>query len=502
MKWLDAFMDRFTMYRLLLYYLILLLFAAIILSAFGLIHYQPLDILFCSLLLTATCWLSNKLFAFVFEAPTNVESPLITALILALIISPSHNSSGFIFMIAAGGLAMASKYILAVKKRHIFNPAAIAVALTSFGAGDAASWWVGTVWMLPFVLVGGILLTRRIRRSKMVVWFALTAIIATAALAILNGTNAYTAAQKEILNSALFFMAFVMLTEPLTSPTTKTKQSWYAIIIGLLFPPQIQLAGIYSTPELTLLIGNVFSYLIGPRVKTYLHLKERVRLSPDSIDFIFTPEDKFSYKAGQFVELTLQHPETDSRGARRYFTLASSPTEQDVQFGIKFYKPGSSFKRALLELKNETPIIAAQVGGDFILPEDSKQKIVFIAGGIGVTPFRSMIKYLIDTKQSRPITLLYSAKNQADLVYREVFEQASTQLGINVFYFVDGNTAMPPVHNGRLNESVIKKVVPDIEDSLFYISGPHGMVVATEEQLRNLGVAESHIKKDFFSGYA
>jgi ferredoxin-NADP reductase len=502
MKWIDALMDRFTMYRLLLYYLILLLVCAMLLSAFGLIHYHPLDILFCSLLLTAVCWISNKLFAFVFEAPTNVESPFITALILALIISPSHDTNGLVFMTAAGGLAMASKYILAINRRHFFNPAAIAVTLTSVGAGDAASWWVGTAWMLPFVLAGGIVLTRRIRRNNMVLWFIAAALVITTVLSIFNNADIYTALQREVLSSGLFFMAFVMLTEPLTSPTTKTKQTWYAIIIGALFPPQINLAGVYSTPELTLLVGNVFSYIVGPRIKTHLRLKNRIQLSHDSMDFVFTPERAFPYKPGQYMEFTFQHPKTDSRGARRYFTLASSPTEQDLQLGIKFYEPGSSFKKSLLELTDATPIVAAQLGGDFTLPEDPKQKIVFIAGGIGITPFRSMIKYLIDTKQPRNITLLYSAKTTDDLVYREVFEQAREQLGMQVLYFVESGGDKAPIFTGRINESIIAKVVPDLMDTLFYISGPHGMVAGIEEQLRHLKIPDNHIKKDFFSGYA
>lgn len=490
------------MYRLLLYYLIFLLLCALGLSAVGIIHYQPFDILLGSLYLTAVCWAANKVFAYVFNAPTNVESPLITALILALIISPTHTTNGLVFLTAAAGLATASKYILAINKRHLFNPAAIAVVLTSFAAGDAASWWVGTASMLPFVLAGGVLLVRRIRRSKMVLWFIATVVIVTAMLASVSGADVMVTTQNELLHSALFFMAFVMLTEPLTSPSTKQKQIWYAILVGALVPPEVHIATIYSTPELALVVGNVFSYALGPRVKTYMRLKQRTKLSRDSIDFAFTPEHPFAYKAGQYMEFTFQHPKTDSRGARRYFTLASSPTEPEVHLGLKFYQLGSSYKRELLKIDEKMPLVAGQIGGDFTLPDDPNQKIVFIAGGIGITPYRSMIKYLLDTKEKRQITLLYAARTPEDIVYRDVFEQAERELGIHAYYVVDNGGGNAPFYTGHIDKAFIQKVVPDLESSLFYVSGPHGMVVGIEETLRRLKVPSGHIKKDFFSGYA
>ena len=499
--WLDAFLDRITMYRLLLYYLIGLELAAFGLAAVGVLHFSPLDIAFSAAYLTAVCWVSNKVFGYAFDAPTNVESPYITALILALIISPSHDTPGLMFLTAAGGLAIASKFILAIRHRHIFNPAAIAVILTSYGAGDAASWWVGTASMLPFVLVGGVLLVRRTRRTEMVLWFIGAALLATTAYGLLAGQNATTLLEQEILNSALFFAGFVMLTEPLTSPTTRGKRTWYSLLVGAIIPPQFAIAGTYIAPEVALAVGNIFTYIVGPRAKSFLHLTKRAKLSADSMDFVFTPERPFAYQAGQYMEFTLQHPHTDSRGARRYFTLASSPTEPDVRVGLKFYDPGSSFKRELLKADGQTPIIAGQLGGDFTLPADAARKLVFIAGGIGITPFRSMVKYLLDTGQQRDVTLIYSARSGGDIVYRDVFEAARSQLHAKIYYLVGNTNVKPPFYPASITAQTLKRLAPDA-GSLFYVSGPHGMVVDAEKALRENGVPPLHIKKDFFSGYA
>jgi ferredoxin-NADP reductase len=205
------------------------------------------------------------------------------------------------------------------------------------------------------------------------------------------------------------------------------------------------------------------------------------------------------------MEWTLPHAKTDARGNRRYFTLASSPTEQDMRIGVKFYKRSSSYKRALLKITNETPIVAAQISGDFVLPKDNTEKLVFIAGGIGVTPFRSMIKYLIDTKETRPITLLYSARTADDFAYRDVFEQARRELGLHTVYVTTGKGAdNTGAHSrsGRINAEMIKREVPDYAECHFYISGTQAMVTAMRDALAELNVPKHHIKIDYFSGYA
>src|SRR5260370_1410080 len=120
------------------------------------------------------------------------------------------------------------------------------------------------------------------------------------------------------------------------------------------------------------------------------------------------------------MEFTLAHPHSDSRGNRRYFTLASSPTENLVHLGIRFYDQGSSFKQAMFQMNGKTQFVAAQIAGDFTLPTDPSQKLVFIAGGIGITPFRSMLKYLLDTHQRRDIVMFYANRRVDEIVYKDV----------------------------------------------------------------------------------
>ncbi len=157
MNFIDRFLNNITTYRLTLYYLLGLVCAAVVLSFFHLIPQNPVAIIFSSTLFVAVCFLINKVCAWICKAPTNVESTFITALILSLIIEPvfPSNVQGAALLVFVATVAVVSKYLLAVHRRHIFNPAAFGAAAALL-VGGGASWWVGgNVPLLFFVLIGG-----------------------------------------------------------------------------------------------------------------------------------------------------------------------------------------------------------------------------------------------------------------------------------------------------------------------------------------------------------
>ena len=500
---IDYMLDRITMYRLLIYVLSGLVGIAAILAYFKLLHFSPLSLLLSTAFLLIMCWAMNTVFSYIFTVPTNIESASITALILALIVNPASSPTTFQFLGWAAILAMASKYILAINKKHLFNPAAIAVVITSFVLGESASWWIGTASMLPFVLLGGLLITHKLRQKDMVLSFCLAAIITICLVSLVQGNSILTAVEQSLLQSPLFFLAFVMLTEPLTAPPTRKLRRYYAILTGVLFFPQLHIGPLYSAPELALVVGNIFSYAVSPKQKVLLTLRRKIKAAPDIVDFVFKPSQKLAFMPGQYMEFTLAHPRTDSRGNRRYFTLASSPTENDVHLGIRFYEKSSSFKKALYRINGGTKFVGAQVAGDFTLPSDTEQKLVFIAGGIGITPFRSMLKYMLDTQQRRDIILFYINKCTDDIVYKDILSAAQTKLGLRTFFTLTDTTAIPrnwPGLVGRISEQMILHTVPDYAERTYYLSGPPDMVKANEQVLRYMGVRSDQIKKDFFPG--
>ncbi len=502
---IDNFLNKITMYRLVLYYLIGLIVVAGILGFFGILPYSPVALLFSTFVLILVSWIINSLFAGILKVQTNSESVYITALILVLIITPPQAGAfmaALPFLFWAAVWSQASKYIFNIGNKHLFNPAALAVVITSFAINQSATWWIGTPAMFLFVLVGGLLMIRKVRRFDAVIAFTAAAIAVIFALSASSG-NPFATVYKSIIYSPLVFLAAVMLTEPLTMPPTRDGRIAYGILVGWLFAPQTHFGSFYPTPELALIFGNIFTYIISPKGRHVLKLKETIEAGEDIYDFVFESDRKFNFTPGQYMEWTLGHDPADNRGNRRYFTIASSPTEKETILGVKFYDKSSSYKKALMAMKPGDEIVAGQLAGDFTMPKDPKEKLVFIAGGIGVTPFRSMLKYLTDKNEQRSITLMYSNRTAEEIVYQDVLHDAWKKLGLKIICTLTGT---PPQgwqgYTGYITPALVAKEVPDYKERTFYISGSHTMVTGFKKTLAQMGVPRTKIKTDFFPGLA
>lgn len=507
MKKIDNFLNNITMYRLVLYYLICLLVIATLLSAIKVLAFNPWSILISTTFLVAVSVFTNDTFTETFGAISNYESVFISALILALIINPIKSVNELVFLAWAAVLTMASKFIFAFHKKHLFNPVAIAVALTALALNQSATWWIGTTYMFPFVLAGGLLIVRKLRRVDLVYYFFFTAITVVLGTTVLSGKNLITAASQILFASPVLFFAFVMLTEPLTTPPTKKLQIIYGALVGLLFAPQFHLSAMYFTPETALLVGNVFSFIVSPKEKLVLKLKEKTEIGKDIYNFVFAKPngENFAFEPGQYMEWTLKQDHIDNRGNRRYLTVASSPTEQDISIGVKFYKKPSDFKQKLFDLKNGDEILAGQLAGDFTLSKNKSIKLAFIAGGIGITPFRSIIKNMIDTHARRDAILLYSNNYENEIVYKDIFDAAEKQCGLKTVYTLTAPNDIPVGWQGKIgfiDEKMLKESIPDFKERTFYISGPNIMVETFKKILTQLGIENNRIITDYFPGFA
>lgn len=505
MAGLDAIIDRTTTYRLVLYLLLVYLALGALLAQLGKLAFTPGQLLGSAAFLVVICWAANTLFARVSGVPANLESALITALILAVIFDPAKTKVDLSVLGWIAILAMASKYILAIYHKHLFNPAAVAAVIAAFVLNMPASWWIGTAWMLPAVAIGAFLIVRKTRQGAMVFSFLATAVITLALVSLVQSHAVAGELRQVLLASPLIFFASIMLTEPLTAPPTKALKCFYGAFVGFLFVPQMHLGSLYSTPELALVIGNVFSYLVSPQKRYRLTPAARTVLSPDVLDFAFALPSQPDFSPGQYMEWTLEHPGADRRGTRRYFTLASSPTEKVLHLGVKFHQPASSYKRAMWLANEQTTFVLGQVAGDFTLPFDPDRKLAFIAGGIGITPYRSMLKYLLDTGEPRDIVVIYANRCAPDIVYSDVLDAAQRDLGIRTIYTLTDPDSVPPGWSGctgRVDAEMLAREIPDYQDRLFYLSGPPEMVRDCERQLRSLRVSRRNIKKDLFSGLA
>ena len=359
--------------------------------------------------------------------------------------------------------------------------------------------------MFIFILLGGILMVRHIRRFHLVFSFLGGYLGLLSADSLLSGNIlSLSYFSNLLLFSPLLFFSFVMLIEPLTGPQDRRLRMYYGLFIAVvLFVFQKFLSIPYSL-ELALLIGNVFARIFNPGFRLSMRLLKKRDLTTNISEFWFEPARKFVFIPGQFLEWSLAHPRSDTRGTRRFFTISSAPEEERILLTTRFSDPSSTFKKTLRELRSGDEIVASNLEGEFVLPKDQRKKLVFIAGGIGITPFRSIIKHLIEKNEKRDIVLLYSNRVREDIVFKDIFNMAEKNNGLRAIYTLTEDDKTPTDWQGEkgfINEDLIKGQIPDYQERTFYVSGPEPMVKAFEKMLGQMGIAKKNIKRDYFPGY-
>ena len=207
---------------------------------------------------------------------------------------------------------------------------------------------------------------------------------------------------------------------------------------------------------------------------------------------------KFEYKPGQYMmmELDVDDPEN---GNTRPLSIASSPTENFLLFSTK--NSQTLFKQKFNSLKISDRVKLKGPMGIFVLKEDAKE-IIFLGGGIGITPFRNMIKYATDKKLPIKLTLIYSNKTSNDIVYKNewpIFEKQNPNF--KVVNTITDNTKGWNGMTGRINEGMIREFCDNINNAIFYICGPPGMFDGLFQLLKSMQVPLQNIKIEKFVGY-
>jgi glycine betaine catabolism B len=504
-KAVDELLNGLTMYRVLVYALSSLAVIAILFSFTGVLTLSGPALGMSLGTLLVACYFTNKILAKVWRAMPSSESWLITALILFFILPPTNTASRLLGLVGVAIMAMASKYLLAYRRKHIFNPAAVALVLGSLLGISSGVWWVGSKTLFPIMVLIGLLVLRKLRHFWLFAIFAAASIITTILFNLNNDLGLPDILQLAILSSPLMFLGVVMLTEPATMPSTKGWRWIFAAVVGGLSVAEVSIIGRSLTAEMALVAGNALAFMVSPKYKTRLEFagKQPVAEGSSVYNFVFRSSEKLTHRPGQYVELTLPHPGSDSRGSRRVFTIASSPTEAEVHFGVKINKDrSSSFKRALMTMEPGQKLMAGQLAGSFTLPSDKAVKLLFVAGGIGVTPFRSMAKQMIDAAENRDVLMIYMLSSPSDMAYRDVFEQAA-KLGFKTMPVLSAGEVPAGWRGmtGPLTVTDIKKLVADISQRRVYISGPPGMVNTYKKVLLRAGAARRNIVTDHFAGY-
>ena len=233
-------------------------------------------------------------------------------------------------------------------------------------------------------------------------------------------------------------------------------------------------------------------------------LISRERLAADVCVFSLEKPEDFRFLAGQYSILSV--PDAgfrDDRGLRRPLSIASSPLERDLIFVTKL--SNSAMKQTLAEMKPGTEVTLEQAGGPLVLPEATDTPLAFLAGGIGIAPFRSMCRYATDAPTGHNITLFYSSRAPEETPFLEELQRMPSRNGrlrvaVTMTRAADDPKAWSGL-TGRLNAEMIKDHCPSWEKAAFYVAGPPAMADAMKQTLEAMAVPPSRIKMELFAGY-
>lgn len=233
-------------------------------------------------------------------------------------------------------------------------------------------------------------------------------------------------------------------------------------------------------------------------------LKGRQEIAAGTMAFHFEKPEGFSYKAGQCGDFTLANlPETDAEGNTRTFTLASAPYEDDLMVAMRMRD--TAFKRVLKSMALDTEVSLDAPSGSLTLHSDARLPAVFLSGGIGVTPARSIVLQATHDKLTHKIILFDSNRRPEDSAFMD--ELAEAQKRNPNFTLVGTMTEMEKSSKtwggatGYVTKAMLMKSVKDLNLPIFYISGPPAMVAAMRKVLDESGVKDDKIRTEEFSGY-
>jgi ferredoxin-NADP reductase len=233
-------------------------------------------------------------------------------------------------------------------------------------------------------------------------------------------------------------------------------------------------------------------------------LKSRHEVAERTMAFRFEKPGNFTFKAGQFMEVTLLNPpETDAEGSSRAFSIAASPHEPALMVATRMRD--TAFKRVLKDLPADSQVKVEGPFGNLVLHNNAARPAVLLAGGIGITPFRGMVLRAASEKLPHRIFLFYSNRRPEDAPFLEELDALQRQ---NPNYRLIATMSAPEKSarrwtgsTGHINKEMLAEHLKDLVSPVYYIAGPPAMVSALRNMLNGAGVDDDDVRVEEFAGY-
>jgi len=233
-------------------------------------------------------------------------------------------------------------------------------------------------------------------------------------------------------------------------------------------------------------------------------LMRRQDVAEGTMAFHLEKPTGFQFKPGQYADLTLaEPPETDAEGNTRTFSIASTPSENELTFATRMRD--TAFKRCLRVVPPGTRIALSGPMGSFTLHTSAARPAVLLAGGIGITPFLSMVRQALREGPTWPLSLFYANRRPEDAAFLDVLDSLAKAHA--AFRFVPTMTQMEKARRGwtgergHISADMLRRHLPGLAGPIYYVAGPPGMVAAMREVLVGAGVNEDDIRSEEFGGY-
>jgi ferredoxin-NADP reductase len=233
-------------------------------------------------------------------------------------------------------------------------------------------------------------------------------------------------------------------------------------------------------------------------------LKDRNEVAEGTMAFRFEKPSGWTFQAGQYLDMTLlDPPETDSEGNVRSFSIASAPHEADLMVATRMRD--TAFKRVLKTMSLGTAVKIEGPSGDLVLQNDSARVAVFLAGGIGITPFRSIVLWAAKEKLPHRIVLFYCNRRPEDAPF--LAELQSLEGDNPKYKCIASMTQMEKSHRpwhgetGLIDQAMLGRYLKGAASPIYYIAGPPAMVKGLHDMLSKAGINDDDIRAEDFDGY-